>query len=152
MHELKERIDDLLNNTPNNRTNNVQDAKDLLMKIDKQETQLRLDSYDYKLRFIGHCNTTTDIKEANFLGEDGNYICAGSDEGIIFIWERKHCNIVRALFGDSSIVNCIQPHPSACFIASSGIDMCVKLWSPTKEVYFILFSFNIMYLLHIFMF
>lgn len=25
-------------------------------------------AYDYKLRFCGHCNTTTDIKEANFFG------------------------------------------------------------------------------------
>lgn len=67
-------------------------------------------------------------------GEDGNYICAGSDEGIIFIWERKHASIVTALIGDVSIVNCIQPHPSACFIASSGIDPAVKLWSPMPEV------------------
>lgn len=32
---------------------------------------------DYKDRFVGHCNTTTDIKEANFFGGDGNYIVAG---------------------------------------------------------------------------
>jgi WD and tetratricopeptide repeat-containing protein 1 len=40
---------------------------------------------------------------------------------------------VRALFGDNSIVNCIQPHPSACVIASSGIDTAVKIWSPSPE-------------------
>lgn len=32
---------------------------------------------DYKNRFIGHCNMTTDIKEANFFGQDGKYIVAG---------------------------------------------------------------------------
>ncbi|XP_076250174.1 WD and tetratricopeptide repeats protein 1-like isoform X2 [Rhynchophorus ferrugineus] len=102
-------------------------------KIDDEEVKKRLASKDYDLRFLGHCNTTTDIKEANFLGQDGNYVCAGSDEGIIFIWERKRSSIVTALFGDVSIVNCIQPHPSACFIASSGIDPVVKLWSPVPE-------------------
>lgn len=74
-------------------------------------------------------------------GEDGNYICAGSDEGIIFIWEKKRAEIVTALFGDFSIVNCIQPHPTACLIASSGIDPAVKLWSPMPEVSFVFLNF-----------
>lgn len=33
-----------------------------------QETTWRASAYDYELRFCGHCNTTTDIKEANFFG------------------------------------------------------------------------------------
>lgn len=37
----------------------------------------RIASGDYKERFVGHCNTTTDIKEANFFGNDANYIIAG---------------------------------------------------------------------------
>ncbi|KAB0795042.1 hypothetical protein PPYR_04829 [Photinus pyralis] len=98
-----------------------------------EEKQLRLESRDYETHFIGHCNTTTDIKEANFLGENANFICAGSDDGIIFIWDRKTTNIATALWGDGSIVNCVQPHPSACLIATSGIDPMVKLWSPTGE-------------------
>ncbi|XP_066150426.1 WD and tetratricopeptide repeats protein 1-like [Euwallacea fornicatus] len=104
-----------------------------LTKIETEEIQKRLGARDYDLRFVGHCNTTTDIMEANFLGEDGNFICAGSDEGIIFLWERKTQSIVNALVGDVSIVNCLQPHPSTCLIASSGIDSVVKLWSPMPE-------------------
>ncbi len=34
-----------------------------------QETHWRSQYWDYKSRFAGHCNTTTDIKEANFFGE-----------------------------------------------------------------------------------
>ncbi|KAJ8956507.1 hypothetical protein NQ318_019225 [Aromia moschata] len=112
---------------------NTEPKERFIKKVEDAEQKKRLESIDYEVRFLGHCNTTTDIKEANFLGEDGNYICAGSDEGIIFIWERKQSSIVTALFGDVSIVNCIQPHPSACFIASSGIDPSVKLWSPMPE-------------------
>lgn len=41
----------------------------LSRKVDAVEQTKRLDSIDYEVRFIGHCNTTTDIKEANFLGE-----------------------------------------------------------------------------------
>lgn len=32
---------------------------------------------DYSERFVGHCNTTTDIKEANFFGSDGKFVIAG---------------------------------------------------------------------------
>lgn len=53
---------------------------------------------------------------------------------MIFIWDRRTTNVLTALVGDLSIVNCVQPHPSACFIASSGIDPVVKLWSPLPDV------------------
>lgn len=36
--------------------------------IPEDEIILRERSYDYKHRYCGHCNTTTDIKEANFFG------------------------------------------------------------------------------------
>ncbi|VEN50949.1 unnamed protein product [Callosobruchus maculatus] len=104
-----------------------------LRRVDEAEQKKRLESFDFEVRFVGHCNTTTDIKEANFLGEDGQYVCAGSDEGFIFIWERRRADIVTVLSGDVSIVNCVQPHPTACFLASSGIDAAVKLWSPISE-------------------
>lgn len=50
------------------------------------------------------------------------------------MWERKTQTIVNALVGDVSIVNCLQPHPTSCLIASSGIDPVVRLWSPMPEV------------------
>lgn len=37
--------------------------------ITEDEKMLRRQARDYEMRFLGHCNTTTDIKEANFLGE-----------------------------------------------------------------------------------
>lgn len=36
--------------------------------IPEDELVLRDRSFDYKHRYCGHCNTTTDIKEANFFG------------------------------------------------------------------------------------
>ncbi|KAL4233448.1 WD and tetratricopeptide repeat-containing protein [Mactra antiquata] len=93
----------------------------------------RAEANDYEARFCGHCNTTTDIKEANFFGSNGQYIVAGSDDGSFFIWEKSTTNIVRVLRGDESIVNCLQPHPSYCLLATSGIDPVVRLWSPQAE-------------------
>ncbi|CAG2161831.1 unnamed protein product [Oppiella nova] len=101
--------------------------------VNNQEKEWRSLSYDYKKRFCGHCNTTTDIKEANFFGSDGQYIIAGSDDGSFFVWDRHTTNIVRVMRGDDSIVNCLQPHPSSCLLATSGIDPVVRLWSPRPE-------------------
>jgi hypothetical protein len=36
--------------------------------MSQQERAWREVAYDYEIRFCGHCNTTTDIKEANFFG------------------------------------------------------------------------------------
>uniref|UniRef100_A0A8C1VAZ0 WD and tetratricopeptide repeats 1 n=1 Tax=Cyprinus carpio TaxID=7962 RepID=A0A8C1VAZ0_CYPCA len=101
--------------------------------IPEDEIVLRERSFDYKHRYCGHCNTTTDIKEANFFGSKGQYIVSGSDDGSFFIWEKETTNLVRILQGDESIVNCLQPHPSYCFLATSGIDPVVRLWSPRPE-------------------
>lgn len=102
-------------------------------RLSEQETVFREEAMDYDLRFCGHCNTTTDIKEANFLGSYGEYIVAGSDDGTFFVWERKTCKIVSVLRGDESIVNCLQPHPTDCLLATSGIESNIKLWSPGPE-------------------
>lgn len=37
---------------------------------------------------------------------------------------------MRVLKGDESIVNCIQPHPYSCYLATSGIDPQIRVWSP----------------------
>ncbi|KAK7108463.1 WD and tetratricopeptide repeats protein 1-like [Littorina saxatilis] len=99
----------------------------------EQEKKWQSEANDYVQRFCGHCNTTTDIKEANFFGSNGQYIVAGSDDGSFFIWEKKTTNIVQVLKGDDSIVNCLQPHPTSCLLATSGIDPVVRLWSPRPE-------------------
>lgn len=38
----------------------------------EQEKFWRSNACDYEARFCGHCNTTTDIKEANFFGRWGS--------------------------------------------------------------------------------
>ncbi|XP_017468152.1 PREDICTED: WD and tetratricopeptide repeats protein 1 [Rhagoletis zephyria] len=94
------------------------------------EYQWRSKAKDYSKRFVGHCNTTTDIKEANYFGNDGEYIVAGSDNESFFIWERNTGKIRAIYKADVSIVNCVQPHPEICLLATSGIDHDIKIWSP----------------------
>lgn len=93
------------------------------------ELAWRAAALDYEDRFVGHLNTKTDIKEANYFG-DANYIVAGSDDGNFFIWERDSGMISAIYQADELIVNCVQPHPYECLLATSGIDHEVRLWSP----------------------
>lgn len=62
------------------------------------------------------------------------FIVAGSDDGLFFIWDKSTENNLLILRGDSSIVNCLQPHPSEFMLATSGIDNEVKLWTPLPDV------------------
>ncbi|KAI4366549.1 hypothetical protein MLD38_022412 [Melastoma candidum] len=86
---------------------------------------------DMKRRYVGHCNVGTDIKQANFLGQRGEYVASGSDDGRWFIWEKRTGRLVKMLLGDEAVVNCVQCHPFDCVVATSGIDNTIKLWSPT---------------------
>lgn len=52
-------------NNNNDEETNAKLSKLLLKKYNK----LKEDAVDFKLRYCGHCNVATDIKEANFLGE-----------------------------------------------------------------------------------
>ncbi|XP_068639898.1 uncharacterized protein [Aristolochia californica] len=79
--------------------------------------------------YSGHRNCAT-VKGANFFGPSCEYVTSGSDCGRIFIWRKKDGKLLRAMEGDSQIVNCIEPHPNATVLASSGIDADVKIWTP----------------------
>ncbi|KAL5777330.1 hypothetical protein ACOSP7_010256 [Xanthoceras sorbifolium] len=89
---------------------------------------------DMKRRYVGHCNVGTDIKQASFLGQSGDYIASGSDDGRWFIWEKKTGRLIKMLLGDEAVVNCVQCHPFDCVVATSGIDNTIKIWTPSAPV------------------
>jgi WD and tetratricopeptide repeats protein 1 len=41
--------------------------------------------------------------------------------------------VTEVVNADQSIVNCVQPHPFACLLATSGIDHEIRLWSPQPD-------------------
>lgn len=85
---------------------------------------------DYLMqKFVGHRNARTMIKEASFWGND--YIMSGSDCGHVFTWEKDSGKLVMLMAADQHVVNCIQPHPTLPYLATSGIDYDVKVWAPS---------------------
>ncbi|KAI3685755.1 hypothetical protein L6452_35013 [Arctium lappa] len=89
---------------------------------------------DMKQRYVGHCNVGTDIKQASFLGQKGEYIASGSDDGRWFIWEKSTGRLIKMLMGDGAVVNCVQSHPFDCVVATSGIDNTIKIWTPLASI------------------
>ncbi|XP_071137379.1 DDB1- and CUL4-associated factor 6-like isoform X1 [Mytilus edulis] len=99
---------------------------------EKEEMEMRnIYQPSFKMKFKGHRNARTMIKEANFWGD--GYVMSGSDCGHIFIWDRHTARLVMLLEGDRHVVNCLQPHPYDPILASSGIDYDIKIWSPLDE-------------------
>ena len=79
--------------------------------------------------FRGHCNVKT-VKDVNYFGLDDEYVVSGSDDGNLFIWDRKTTELVNVLEGDGEVVNVIQAHPYETMLAVSGIDHTIKIFSP----------------------
>ena len=79
--------------------------------------------------YRGHCNVKT-VKDVNYFGLDDEYIVSGSDDGNLFIWDRKTTELVNVLEGDGEVVNVVQGHPYETMMAVSGIDHTIKIFSP----------------------
>ncbi|CAI6375592.1 unnamed protein product [Macrosiphum euphorbiae] len=89
---------------------------------------------DYHCRYIGRKNDFCLYnKEADFFGSRNQFIIAGSDDGLIYLWEKNTEKNLLTLQGHKFVVNCIQPHPSEFLFATSSIDSKVKLWSPLPD-------------------
>ncbi|KAL6504265.1 hypothetical protein OROGR_026188 [Orobanche gracilis] len=106
-----------------------------VLSCEKEEVPYQPEmTIDMKKRYVGHCNVGTDIKQASFIGQRGEYVASGSDDGRWFIWEKKTGRLVKMLHGDDAVVNCIQCHPYDAVIATSGIDSTIKIWTPNSPV------------------
>lgn len=79
--------------------------------------------------YKGHQNRET-VKGVSFFGPNCEYVASGSDCGRIFIWRKKDEELLRVMPADRTVVNCIERHPHATILASSGIDNDIKVWTP----------------------
>lgn len=91
------------------------------------------DGAEYTHKYRGHRNNQT-VKGVNYFGSKSDYIMSGSDCGYIFFWEHDSEHIVHCTYGDEGgVVNCLEPHPTSPFLATSGLDDDIKIWVPSCE-------------------
>ncbi|XP_013778466.1 DDB1- and CUL4-associated factor 8-like [Limulus polyphemus] len=91
------------------------------------------DGAEYIHRYQGHRNSET-VKGVNYFGLKSEFIVSGSDCGYIYFWEKESEHIVQCLLGDEGgVVNCLEPHPNCPVMATSGLDIDVKIWVPSCE-------------------
>lgn len=134
-HDIREDIDDetlpsILDENTNQDENQLQ-AEELNEQLADLEREAKEKIFEYmKMKFVGHRNARTMIKEATFWGND--YVMSGSDCGHVFTWNRHTGKLVKLLQADQHVVNCVQPHPELPYLATSGIDYDVKIWAPIK--------------------
>nr|XP_023015417.1 DDB1- and CUL4-associated factor 6-like [Leptinotarsa decemlineata] len=105
--------------------------EDKLERREKKSEEHFIHEAEVKMKYIGHRNSRTMIKEAAFWGDD--YVMSGSDCGHVFIWNRETAAVKMLLQADKHVVNCLQPHPTLPLLATSGIDHDVKVWGPILE-------------------
>lgn len=73
------------------------------------------------------------LQEAVWFGGNDEFIAAGSDCGSLFIWERNSGALIKGFKADNNILNCVQPHPSCCLLATSGIERVIRFWEPLNK-------------------
>jgi hypothetical protein len=57
-----------------------------------------------RMKYTGHRNTRT-VKDVDFFGLHDEYVVSGSDDGNLFVWDKKSGQIVEILQADGEIVN-----------------------------------------------
>lgn len=113
-------------------TSNQHGNDSFKVNLSKMEVEPERSPFSYmKMKYDGHRNARTMIKEATFWGNE--YVMSGSDCGHVFAWNRKTGKLVMLLQADQHVVNCLQPHPTLPMLATSGIDYDVKVWAPVRE-------------------
>ncbi|CAG0904185.1 unnamed protein product [Cyprideis torosa] len=86
-----------------------------------------------KMKFQGHRNDAT-VKGVNYFGPRSEFVVSGSDDGHVWLWERKSGAVLNTLYADEAgVVNVLEPHPSVPILATSGLDHDVKVWLPSGD-------------------
>jgi len=95
----------------------------------KEQANMEIEKETFVMKYTGHCNIRT-VKSVSFFGPNQEYVMSGSDDGNIFIWEKKNAKLINLIKGDKHVVNVLVGHPIDPILATGGIDNSVKVFSP----------------------
>ena len=83
------------------------------------------------ISLAGH---TTAIQSVRF-NQTEEMVCAGSQGGVVKIWDLEAAKIIRTLIGhNDDAVQCVDFNPSGFYLCSSGYnDHSVKFWDMRRK-------------------
>jgi WD40 repeat protein len=80
--------------------------------------------------YVGHEQARFAIRSC-FGGPFEAFIASGSEDGVVYIWNREQEKLVQTLHGHDGPVNSVSWNPKNCgMIASGGDDGFVRVWIP----------------------
>ena len=101
--------------------------KILLYNLEKTKTE---DKY------FGHSQNNMIIK-CSFAGNYDQYIISGSEDGCVYLWERKTPGKAKYCFkGHFGVVNTVEMLYDDMIFSGSD-DRCLKIWIPKCDLYYI---------------
>ncbi|KAF8446733.1 WD40-repeat-containing domain protein [Terfezia claveryi] len=69
-----------------------------------------------------------------FGGADENLVLSGSEDSLVYVWQRENGNLVEKLPGHSGTVNCVAWNPKDPHVfASAGDDRLIRIWSKASQ-------------------
>ncbi|KAJ2726889.1 hypothetical protein GGI07_000217 [Coemansia sp. Benny D115] len=77
-------------------------------------------------RYKGHQNTSKNFIRARFMGD--SMVVGGSEDGMVYIWDRQSTAIVQRLPGHRGIVYDAQWNPKRGILCSAGDDWTLRTW------------------------
>ncbi|KAJ1725153.1 hypothetical protein LPJ53_000649 [Coemansia erecta] len=77
-------------------------------------------------RYKGHQNTSKNFIRSSFIGD--SLIVGGSEDGMVYIWDRESTNIVQRLSGHRGIVYDAKWNPRRGILCSASDDWTLKTW------------------------
>ncbi|KAJ2395071.1 hypothetical protein GGI05_001753 [Coemansia sp. RSA 2603] len=77
-------------------------------------------------RYKGHQNTSKNFIRSSFIGD--SLIVGGSEDGMVYIWDRESTNIVQRLSGHRGIVYDAKWNPKRGILCSASDDWTLKTW------------------------
>ncbi|KAJ1886801.1 hypothetical protein LPJ66_009446 [Kickxella alabastrina] len=77
-------------------------------------------------RYKGHQNTSKNFIRSSFIGD--SLVVGGSEDGMVYIWDRESTNIVQRLCGHQGIVYDAKWNPKRGILCSASDDWTLKSW------------------------
>lgn len=82
------------------REREIESEREREKEKEKETTEKEEIDNSFFKKYKGHSSVRT-VKEVNFFGPRSEYLISGSDDGRIFIWNSKTCEIIRAIPGNN---------------------------------------------------